>query len=331
MNSWISHLKINPIPRLLTGSDEALIYFARLDLLEEPAGPVNRLWGQSPALRLLRKQLPDGSWPRGGVQQHTAVNVRLIETWRNCRFLVEMYGLTREHPQMEKAAEYIFSCQSPDGDIRGILANQYATYYTGAILSLLIKAGYQDDPRIEYGLQWLLSMRQNDQGWSIPMITHKFDRETQYRLTTEYLPPIEPDRSKPFSHHWTGMVLRSFAAHPVYRYSPAALTAAALLKSRFFQADTYTSHQSADYWVWFEYPFWWNTLISAMDSISIILPTPQDEQIQLAVSWLVENQQEDGFWNINYAGKPVKDNFKTRTTRGWISLAICRIFKRLFA
>ena len=47
-----------------------------------------------------------------------------------------------------------------------MLANQYACYYTGAILSLLVKAGYEDDPRIEKGFQWLLSMRQKDMGWS---------------------------------------------------------------------------------------------------------------------------------------------------------------------
>jgi hypothetical protein len=330
MNSWIKHFRINPIPGLLTASDEALHYFTRRDLMEEAVEPVNSLWSLSPVLRLLHKQLPDGSWPRAGGQQYDAVNVCLIETWRNCRFLIEMYGLTREHPGMEKAAEYIFSCQSPDGDIRGILANQYATYYTGAILSLLIQAGYHEDPRVEHGLQWLLSIRQDDQGWSIPMITHKLDRATQYRLTTEYLPPIEPDRSKPFSHNATGMILRAFAAHPIYRHSPAANLAAELLKSRFFQKDAYTSYQSADYWTRFDYPFWWNHLVSALDSISLIHPSPQDAQMQLAISWFVENQQEDGFWNINHAGKPEKDNLKTTTTRAWITLAICRIFKRLF-
>jgi hypothetical protein len=32
-----------------------------------------------------------------------------------------------------------------------MLANQYAPYYTGALMSLLIKAGYIDDPRIDRG------------------------------------------------------------------------------------------------------------------------------------------------------------------------------------
>ena len=69
--------------------------------------------------------------------------------------MIERYGMTRTHPQMERAADYIFSCQTEEGDIRGFLANQYATYYTGAIMALLIQAGYTDDPRIEKGFQWL--------------------------------------------------------------------------------------------------------------------------------------------------------------------------------
>jgi hypothetical protein len=54
-----------------------------------------------------------------------------------------------------------------EGDIRGMLGNQYAPYYTGAMLSLLIKAGFAHDPRIEKGMRWLLKMRQDDGGWVI--------------------------------------------------------------------------------------------------------------------------------------------------------------------
>ncbi|MBW6475131.1 MAG: hypothetical protein K0B14_18535, partial [Anaerolineaceae bacterium] len=78
-------------------------------------------------------------------------------------------------------------------------------------------------------------------------ITHKFDRETQYKLQTEFLPPVEPDRTKPFSHNWTGMVLRAFAVHPIYHQLEEAKHACELLKSRFFQADVYSSLQASHY------------------------------------------------------------------------------------
>jgi len=331
MDNWRKRLKHDPLPPLLSSGSEALRYFAKRDLLGEQVGPVSQLWQLPEAQRILRKQLIDGSWPRSGVEKHHAVNYHLVETWRHFRFLVEQYGFTREHPQAEKAAEYLFSCQTEEGDIRGILANQYATYYTGSIMSLLIQAGYADDPRIEKGFRWLLAMRQDDGGWSIPIITHKFDRATQYRLTSQYAEPVQPDRSKPFSHNWTGMVLRAFAVHPEYRRSKAAQVAARLLASRFFQPDRYTSYRAAGYWVRFEYPFWWNNVVAALDSVSLIGLSRDDEQVSRALNWLIGHQEADGLWKVSYARPNVRetDVARKRETRLWVSLAICRVLRRL--
>ncbi|MBN1584508.1 MAG: hypothetical protein JXA89_27630 [Anaerolineae bacterium] len=332
MENWRKQFKFDPLPPLLSCGDQALAYWVRRDLLEENVGPVQCLWTLPEALKILKKQLPDGSWPRVGAEKHPAVNYPLIETWRQFRYLVEQYGFTREHPQAQKAVGLLFSCQTQEGDIRGFLANQYATYYTGAIMSLLIQAGYADDSRIERGFQWLLAMRQDDQGWTIPILTHKLDRATQYRLTSEYAEPLEPDRSKSFSHNWTGMVLRAFAVHPHYCHSQAARVAAHLLKSRFFQPDCYTSYQAASYWVRFDYPFWWNNLVTALDSLSLMGFSGHDEQIELALKWLVDHQEESGLWQVSYA-KPYEEREATaqvRKTQFWVSLAICRVFKRLF-
>ena len=329
---WLKLLNFDPMPALLASSDEALVFFARRDLLGEEPGSIQDLWRLPGALRILKWQLPNGSWPRPGVHKHPAINEGLIETRRQLRFLVEKFGFTRQHPQVEKAAAFIFSCQSEAGDLRGILANQYATYYTGAILALLIQAGYTDVPRIEKSFLWLLSMRQNDGGWTIPLLTHQFDRATQYRLTTEFTTPVEPDRSKPFSHHWTGMVLRAFAVHPVYRTSEAALTAAHLLKSRFFQPDAYTSYQSAIYWVRFEYPFWWNNLLTELDSLSRIGLSGEDEKITLEVRWLVDHQEESGLWKVSYMkeAEKEKETAQAEEIKQWISLAICRVMRRFY-
>jgi hypothetical protein len=332
MNSWQSQLIYDPLTPLLSSGKEALIYFSRRDLLDEDVGPIDRLWQLTEAQKILKKQLPDGSWPRSGEQKHPAINYHLIETYRWFRYLVEQYGFTRQNPQAMLAGEFLFSCQTKEGDFRGILANQYATYYSGAILALLVMVGYENDPRVEKCFKWLLSMRQSDLGWSIPMITHKLDRETQYRLSSEYAEPLELDRSKPFSHNATGMILRAFAAHPTYCLSEAAVIAGNLLKSRFFHEDAYTSYQSAAYWVRFEYPFWWNNLVSAMDSLSRMGLTRDDPQIKLGLNWFRDHQEANGLWKVSYM-KPEqqeKDTPKINEMKLWVSLAICRIYKRMF-
>lgn len=330
-SDWLKPFKYNPLHALMSAENEALRYFVRRDLLDEPVEPISCLWQLPEAQKILKKQQADGSWPRADGKKHPAINYALIETWRQFRFLVEQYGFTRENPQARQAAEFLFACQTDIGDFRGFLANQYATYYTGAILSLLIQAGYAADSRVEKGLQWLLAMRQDDGGWTIPILTHPFDGKTIYRLTSEYAEPVEPDRSKPFSHNWTGMVLRAFAVHPAYRNSEAARSAACLLVSRFFQPDSYTSYHAASYWLRFEYPFWWNHLVSALDSISLIGLSKDNDQIAGALLWLVEHQGANGLWKVSYV-KPEregKESSKAYEMQFWVSLAICRIFRSL--
>lgn len=329
METWRRQLRFDPIPALLASEDEALQYFARRDLLDEATGSVSRVWQLPGAQRILRRQQPDGSWARTASKvKHPAINYNLIETWKQFRFLVEVYGFNREDASAARAAEYLFSCQTADGDIRGMLANQTANYYTGAIMALLIKAGYEDDPRIDKGFRWLISMRQEDLGWSESLITHHFDRETLYRLTSEVAEPVPLDRSRPFSHNSTGMVLRAFAAHARYRDSEAARVAAKLLKSRFFQPDAYTSYHSASYWVRFQYPFWWNNLVAALDSISLIDPS-RDEPVEMALDWLIEHQECDGLWRASHAVDEEASTARTEEARMWVTLAICRVLRRM--
>ena len=324
MSNWRNLLKVDPIPALLSSKDNAFVFHVKNDLLQEETVSITQLWHLPEAQKILSKQRPDGSWKYPAKRQTSTQNYDLVETWRKFRYLVDCFGFNQENPSTRQAAEYLFSCQTKDGDIRGFIANQYATYYTGAVLSLLIRAGYESHPRVEKGMAWLLSMRQNDGGWSIPVITHNFDRRTMTVLTSTNADPIEPDRTKPFCHNATGMVIRAFAAHSSYRSTEAAITAADLLKSRFFKTNYYSSYHAASHWVCFDFPFWWNNLVAALDSISQINPI-LDIQVEKAITWFIDNQQSDGLWNDTYIpGKKLND-----AKRPWISLAICRILKRL--
>ncbi len=331
MGRWQEELRCDPILPLLSSENRAVQYFVEHDLLGKPAVPVQSLWQLPEAQKILKKQQAGGSWAPSGKKGPLAVNYHLVETWRQFRFLVDQFGLTREDSRLEWAAEFLFSCQTSDGDFRGFLANQYAPYYTGAIISLLIKAGYEDDPRIEKGLQWLLAMRQDDGGWTIPLLTHRLDRATMHRLTTHDAEPLEPDRSKPFSHNWTGMVLRAFAAHRKHRKSKAAGTAARLLASRFFQPDAYGSYRAASYWVKFEYPFWWNHLVAALDSVSLIGLSKDNEGVAKALRWLIDHQEKDGLWRVSYVNGTATSTDKANAgdRKRWVTLAICRVLRRL--
>jgi hypothetical protein len=176
---------------------------------------VHGLWVSSPALALFRRQRPDGSWryPSGRSHVRSSGEYNLLETYRVVRQLVEKFGMDREHPALQAAAEFLLTAQSPEGDIRGIYGAQHSPNYTAGILELLVKAGYARDVRVDRGFAWLREIRQEDGGWAIPLRT----RGMNFRRMGG--PTIAPDRSKPFSHLVTGVVLRAFAARPRFRWS----------------------------------------------------------------------------------------------------------------
>jgi hypothetical protein len=328
---WIDLFEHDPTQGMLSSGNGAISYFVRRDLLGEDVGPIIHIWGFPEVVRLLGKQRPDGSWRHRGKRAvvYPPHHYELMETFKRFRLLVERYRLTREHPEAGRTAEYLFSCQTSEGDFRGMIGNQYAPYYTGAIMGHLVEAGYADDPRIERGFRWLLSIRQDDGGWTIPLLTHKLDRETSHRLTSWETEPLEPDRSKPFSHNWTDMVLRAFAAHPRHRLSPEAKAAGELLKTRFFKPDVYSSYKAASYWV--RFAFWWPNLATSLDSLSKMGFTPDDPDIKIALDWFAEHQETDGLWNLTHVdGKKVTDNSVNRDKRLWLSLSIARMFKRFY-
>jgi len=334
LTSRLSQLKFDPIPTLLSSGNITIEYFTKRDLLEHEVTPITTIWQLPEVQKTIRHQQPDGSWKYVGNKtvNYPKHHYPLLQTWKIFRVLVERYAFTKQHPAAKDAAEFLFSCQTEQGDIRGTLANQYATYYTGTILAHLIEAGYEDDPRVEKGLRWLLAMRQDDGGWTVPIVTHKFNRETIYRLTSEYADPVEPDRSKPFSHNATDMVLRAFAIHRIYRECQEARKAADLLKSRFFQPDVYSSYHAASYWV--RFLFWWPNLVTALNSLSLMRYSRDDPDIRKALGWFVEHQLSDGLWRLSYvkgtSERLDKRNDRTRERQLWLTLRIAQIFKRFY-
>ena len=160
-------------------------------------------------------------------------------------------------------------------------------------------------------------MRQDDGGWIAPILLYKMS--DYYKICTQ--PPVQPQKNLPFSHMVSGMVIRAFAAHSQYRKSPMAIQAGKLLKSRFFKKDVYTSHQSETYWLKFQFPFWWTSLLTVLDSLMHLNFSSQDDDIQKGLDWLVNNQGADGLWKADYGKKGVTD------PDYWVTFAVCRILK----
>jgi hypothetical protein len=313
----------DPISALVASSNPAIAFFARRDLLGGHPDPVSDLWGLREPLRIVRRQNANGAWsyPGGNRALRSPENYDQIETFRQLGILVEMYGFNREHPAIARAAEFLLSFQARDGDIRGIYGNQYATTYVGAITELLIKAGYANDPRITKTFSWLLAVRQSDGGWAIPMRTlgHRY---RDFLDVERHPAPLAPDRSRPFSHLVTGMVLRAFAADRGWHRAPAVRRAGQLLASRLFKRDPYGDRGDASYWERVSFPFWFTDIVSALDTLSRLGVPPTSAPIADALQRLSKLQNDDGTFALKLLRAKDKD------LPWWISLALRRSLHR---
>jgi hypothetical protein len=214
----------------------------------------------------------------------------------------------------------VLSHQTPEGDLRGIYGNQLSPNYTAALVELLVKAGYEEDRRIQRAFSWLEGCRQHDGGWALPLRTRGRNLDALDDEET-----IRGDPLCPFSHLVTGVVLRAYAAHPRRKRSPTAAHAAELLARRFFQTDEYPDKSRRSDWTEFSYPFWMTDLLSALDSIAAIRPDLDTEKTRAARTWFVQHQQPSGL----FAGHLLRDRF--HDLHLWFSLAITRVFARMQA
>jgi hypothetical protein len=314
-----SALRFDPVPWLLSSQNPAIEALVRRDFLGQVI-ETRTLWGLAEPARLLRRQQRDGSWrypaPRPGPQ-----NYDLYETLQVLGCLVTQYAFDRRHPAIEKAAAYVFSCQSRQGDYRGIYGNQTAPTYTPALMEVLILAGYADHRSIGRAFRWLLVNRQNDGGWAIAARTRdqKLVRDWQRVMSAR---PVAADASRPFSHLVTGMVLRAFAAHPRHRRSGAAKAAATLLKSRFFQADKYPDRRAAAYWTRFTFPFQFTDLLTSLDSLGKLGLPAVDPDVAPALAWFAERQERDGSFSLDFLRR------HDPQLPFWVGLALCRALAR---
>ncbi len=324
---WTIFLKYDPLAPLRSVTNPAIQFFVQRDLLDVPNLAVEKLWTLPAVEKLLRKQQPDGSWPDKNRKKHVGspTNYAMLETYRALRVLVECYGLNKNHPAIQKAAEFMFTTQTPEGDFRGIYGTQYSTNYSGGILEYLVKAGYTQDARIDRAFKWFMSVQQKDGGWVLPVqvagLSSLTSNEWMRQPTVATLDP-----SKPSSHMVAGIVIRAFGSHPTYRQTPEARRAADFLVSRFFKPDKYTFRKHQSYWTKYTFPYWWADLIGCLDALSLMKYPVDTPGIQGALHHFRSTQLPNGSWDLYMlAGKTIPD------LTHWFDLVINRIFKRFYA
>ena len=303
------------IKTLLGTGNNAIVAFTKRDLLQEEVD-IETLWILPRVQELLQKQQANGSWiyPNKKAILRSPTNYNQYQTYKTVAKLVEFYGLNKKHGAIRKAAEYLFSFQTEEGEFRGIYGNQYSPNYSASITEFLIKAGY-NGTRIKRSLAWLLKMRQDDGGWAIPFRTKNEKLEALYKKET-----IETDKSKPFSHLITGIVLRPLSLMMAYREE--VKNAGMLLADRVFTRDKYSDRRGVEYWTKFTYPYHWTDILSTIDTLTL-LGIKNHRKIKEIEEWFEKHKQENGTYKVD-----VMAGAKYRDIKYWITLQYLRVLKR---
>jgi hypothetical protein len=324
----IQSMKFNTskaIEFLLARGNLPILYSLKKDILEVPVEREHKnLQKFAVRIRILRRQKPDGTWCKRKFerQPHWERTYCIVETLRSS-FRLYNYGCTYEDESIQKAIKFLFSTQSKEGDFRGAYLNEYAPTYHALTLELLCLYGFDKDQRTQKGYRWLINNRQDDGGWVIPYRTIKKDKiKSKYNIEAQLKQdPVKADKSQPFSHLVTGMVLRALAASPTWRYSKEAREAGELLLSRFFKPDKYEDRYLASFWEEITYPFWATDILSSLDSLSLIGFDINHEKIRQGLRWIQRKQNKEGYWEAGLSKSSIEDHL-------WVTLAVLKVLKR---
>lgn len=310
---------------LLARGNLPILYWLKKDILEVPVErEYKNLQKFAARIRILKAQRPGGGWSRRKYESHPhwEKSYYIVETLRNA-FKLYNYGCIFKEEGIQRAVKFLYSTQSKEGDFRGAYLNEYAPTYHALTLEILCLYGLDKDKRTQKAFRWVIKNRQEDGGWVIPYRTiDKKELRSRYNFEAQLkLDPVKPDKSQPFSHLVTGMILRTFAASPAWRKSKEARIAGELLLSRIFKADKYEDRRFSFFWEEIIYPFWATDILSCLDSLSKIGFDVKNEKIQQALKWLLRKQNKDGYWEAKIAKSSLEDHL-------WVTMAILRVLKR---
>jgi len=149
-------------------ADPSVRYRVLRELLDRPADDPAVLLAQKEIRRkgwaatILREQHPGGQWATPGTSAFELYWPKYIAT--NWRLLVLAdLGVTRSLPRVAKAVDlFIRRFSGPSGGL-GYRGSEVC--FTGNAVRMLVRLGYQEDPRLQPAVDWLVRHQKADGGW----------------------------------------------------------------------------------------------------------------------------------------------------------------------
>jgi len=325
MSGWRARLAQDPIPRLLREGSEAVVARVRRDLIDDDEAPtVDEIWGYKEVKAFAKKFGKNGAFAPKVAEKNigTLKFANVLATVRAIDRMADLGVRADEGPEdtvLHAAAEVVLKSIDDEGGIADLALGEtpsartkpVAIHYQGWALSALTRAGFDDDPRVQKGFDYLLARRQHDGGWAWRGV------RTQ-------------SAARPSSHLVTGMVLRAFAGSKTRCQSREARRAAELIATRFLQPDRYPDRKEAAYWEDITQPRFYVDVLDALDSVTSIGLGKENSGVRTAEAYLRGRQGEDGFWRAGPPAKAAKaTSAKEKEAALWLTLRVLLTLRRI--
>jgi hypothetical protein len=273
-------------------------------------------------LELLQKQRSDGSWERIGINDNAPGGTLQVTAQALTR--LGYLGLGADHPDVRRAADFIFSQQLPDGswsqpkDFREKGEDwgyDMMPFQTAFPLRGLASCGYAQDPRSEKAYEWLLSQRLEDGAWPTGIASGNYGYVAGYRKLAH---------SRWGCRSNTTAALICLALHPEKRTGSAARRALDLLLGRETREKQNIGFEVART-IGFEPARGWTTFFARFD-LALVLDlcwrvgaSLQDPRVKDLVDFILELQGPYGLWEYER---------RLQTSR-WVTFDLLRSLSRL--
>jgi hypothetical protein len=326
-SGWRARLGRDPVPILLREGSRALVARVRRDLIDDEEAPkADEILTYPEVKAFLRKQDKNGAFPPKPPEKTlgSAKFARAVATLRAIERMAD-FGLRKTEAPVARAADLLLGSQDKEGGIGDLAlgetpesrAKTVAVHFQGWALSVLCRAGYDDDPRVERGFRYLLANRQADGGWAWRGVR-------------------TDSAARPSSHLVTGMALRAFATSPTRKTSREARRAAELLATRFLQPDRYPDRKAPSYWEQIGEPRFWTDVLDALDGVTAVGLGKENSGVRTAEAYVRGRQNPDGLW---YPGAPTKPDAakaaaaealaKEREPARWLTVRVLIVLRRV--
>jgi hypothetical protein len=331
LDEWISWLKANPTEWLLEEENPSVCYFTLTDILgkSQTSNEVKKakksIMEMGVVPKILAKQKEVGYW---GKREDFYVRAKYKGTIWQIIILAEL-GADGKDERVKKACEFVLGI-SQDRRSGGFsylgTSNEGGFHHavlpclTGNMVWSLIKFGYLENPRVQRGIEWIITYQRFDdgegrapQGWPYDKLEQCWGKHTCYLGIVKALKALAeiPEAQR------TVAVKQVISQGAEY-----------LLRHHLFKRSHNLNQVIKPKWTRFGFPLMWDT--DALEMAGLLLKLGyRDSRMQEAIDLILSKQDEQGRWtleetfngrflvNIEQKGRPSK----------WVTLNALRVLK----